>query len=69
MLGLAYAVFLPFIGVAMLIAVLSKKLFGGAIRTAWKGAAFSWKPSEAYLAGRKRKAGKTDKKEKETGNE
>jgi hypothetical protein len=68
-LGLAYAVFLPFIGIAMLVAVITKKLFGGAVRTAWKGAAFSWKPSEAYLAGRKRKPGKPDKKEKDTGNE
>ncbi len=68
-LGLAYAVFLPFIGLAMLATVLARKLFGGAARTARKGAAFSWKPSEAYLSGRKRKAGKPEKKEKDTGNE
>jgi hypothetical protein len=68
-LGLTYAVFLPFIGIAMLAGVLAKKLFGGVVRTAWKGAAFGWKPSEAYLSGRKRKAGKTDKKEKDTTNE
>ncbi len=61
-LGLAYAVFLPFIGIAMLLTVLSKKLFGGVVHSAQKGAAFSWKPSEAYLAGKKGRAKKTDKK-------
>jgi hypothetical protein len=65
-LGLVYAVFLPFIGIVMLAAVLSKKLFGGAVQTAWRGAAFSWKPSEAYLAGRKGKAKKTEKETKDT---
>jgi hypothetical protein len=67
-LGLAYAVFLPFVGIAMLAAVLLKKLFAGAVQTAWKGAAFSWKPSEAYLAGRKGKAKKTEET-KDTSNE
>ena len=61
-LGLAYAIFLPFIGIAMAVAVLSKKLFVGVTNRVWQGAAFSWKPSEAYLAGKKRKAGKTDEK-------
>jgi len=61
-LGLAYAVFLPFIGVAMLLTVVSKKVFGGALHTAQKGAGFSWKPSEAYLAGKKGRAKKTEKK-------
>jgi len=61
-LGLAYAVFLPFIGIAMLLTVVSKKVFGGALHTAQKGAAFSWKPSEAYLAGKKGRAKKAEKK-------
>ena len=62
-LGLAYAVFLPFIGIAVLAAAIAGKLFGGAVAGLWKGAAFSWKPSEAYLAGRK----KEDKKKKDNG--
>lgn len=63
-LGLLYAVFLPFIGIAMLIVVAGKRLFGGA-GALKKGAAFSWKPSEAYLARKKKKNGieKTEKKE------
>lgn len=54
-LGLAYAVFLPFIGIAVLAAAIGGKVFGGAAAGLWKGAAFSWKPSEAYLAGKKKK--------------
>jgi hypothetical protein len=61
-LGLAYAVFLPFIGIVMLLTVAGKKVFGGALQTAQKGASFSWKPSEAYLAGKKGTAKKTDEK-------
>jgi len=59
-LGLAYAVFLPFIGIAMLAAVLLRKMFGGLAQSAYKSAAFSWQPSEAYLAGRKRKISKCE---------
>jgi hypothetical protein len=62
-LGLAYAVFLPFIGLAMLASVLSKKLFGGLAASAYRGAAFSWQPSESYLAGKRRSAGKGEKRE------
>jgi hypothetical protein len=59
-LGLAYAVFLPFIGLAMLASVLLKKLFGGLAASAYRGAAFSWQPSEAYLAGKRRSARKSE---------
>jgi hypothetical protein len=64
-LGLAYAVFLPFIGIAMLVGLLGRKVFGGAVETARKGATFSWRPSEAYLAGKKgeKREGKEDKEE------
>ena len=61
-LGLVYAVFLPFIGIAMFVAILLKKLFGGALQAAQKEASFSWKPSEAYLAGKKGREKKTEKK-------
>ncbi len=53
-LGLVYAVFLPFIGLAMSASLLLKKLFGGLAQSAYRGAAFSWQPSEAYLAGKRR---------------
>src|SRR5512135_478011 len=62
-LGLVYAVFLPFIGLAMSASVLFKKLFGGLAQSAYRGAAFSWQPSEAYLAGKRRSNRKDEKKE------
>jgi len=62
-LGLAYAMFLPFIGLAMLAQVLSRKLFGGLASSAYRGAAFSWQPSEAYLAGKRHRAARGEKKE------
>lgn len=61
-LGLAYAVFLPFIGLAMSASMLLKKLFGGLAHSAYRGAAFSWQPSESYLAGKRRGAGKNEKR-------
>lgn len=60
-LGLVYAIFLPFIGIAMLASVLLKKMFGGLAQSAYRGAAFSWKPSEAYLAGKRRDAKKVER--------
>ncbi len=59
-LGLLYALFLPFIGIAMLIGVVARKLFGGFVEGLWRAASFGWRPSEAYLLGRKGK--KADKK-------
>ena len=64
-LGLAYAVFLPFIGIAMLASVLFKKLFGGLAASACRGAAFSWQPSEAYLAGKRRSLKKAERRGEE----
>jgi hypothetical protein len=65
-LGLVYAVFLPFIGIAMLIKLVGQKALGGILDRAWKGATFSWHPSEAYLGGKRRHAKKTvEKKEDE----
>jgi hypothetical protein len=64
-LGLAYAVFLPFIGIAMLAGIVSKKILGGAVETLWKGSSFGWRPSEAYLAGKKGKNAKKDNAKKD----
>ena len=62
-LGLVYAIFLPFIGLAMAASVLLKKLFGGLAQSAYRGAAFSWQPSEAYLAGKRHSNRKGEQKE------
>ncbi len=62
-LGLVYAVFLPFIGIAVLLKVIMTKLFGRTMEGLSKLAIFNWRPSEAYLAGRrkKREEGKGEK--------
>jgi hypothetical protein len=66
-LGLLYALFLPFIGIAMLLALVGRKLFGGLLDGLWKTAAFGWRPREAYLLGRKK--GRRAKKEDASDNE
>lgn len=64
-LGLMYFLIFPFIGVAVFAAVLFKKLSGRFARSAHRGAAFGWKPSEAYLARTKHKAKKGERSEEE----
>lgn len=64
-LGLLYFLLLPFIGVAMFAAILFKKLSRRWARSAHRAAEFGWKPSEAYLARKKRKAKKREKGEKD----
>lgn len=64
-LGLLFAVFLPFIGIAMTVTIVAKKLTNSVANAAAKSFSFGWRPVEAYLAGRKRKkaAKKSEKKE------
>lgn len=52
LLGLVYAVFLPFAAIAMVAWVTLEKVFGGIAQGLWKLAVFSWQPAESYLAGR-----------------
>lgn len=54
LLGLVYAIFLPLAATLMVIYQLSAKLSGGLLYNFQKAAAFGWRPSEAYLAGRKK---------------
>ncbi len=59
LLGLLYAIFLPFIGLGMLLAVAVRKFFGGLLQSVHRCATFSWKPSEAYLAGKRGRSRRT----------
>lgn len=59
-LGLLYAAFLPFIGIAMLIKVVGQKVAGGVFSSAQSTASFGWRPSESYLAGKKKHEKKED---------
>lgn len=54
-LGLIYAAFLPFIGIAMLIGVVAAKVTGKTAEEVLKGAGFRWVPGAAYLTGKKKK--------------
>ena len=55
LLGLAFAVFLPFIGIAMTFGQAGRKVADSAVGHAAQSVAFGWRPIEAYLTGRKRK--------------
>jgi hypothetical protein len=57
-IGLVYAAFLPFIGIAMLVKLVAVKVGGGARDMVLGKAHFGFRPSESYLAGKKRKADK-----------
>jgi hypothetical protein len=61
-LGLIFAVFLPFIGIAMTISLIGKKVAEGLANAAAGSVSFGWRPIEAYLAGRKRKKAAGSKK-------
>ena len=64
-LGLMYAAFLPFIGIAMAMKLVGQKMGGRVMETVQGTASFGWRPSESYLSGRKKKA-KKDEVSKET---
>ena len=52
--GLLFAAFLPFIGIAMTLNLIAKKLVTGAAHVAVKSTSFGWRPIEAYLNGKQR---------------
>jgi hypothetical protein len=53
--GLGYVVVLPFISVAAIIVMIGGKTLGKAWDLTRSLAFFEWRPSEAYLAGKKKK--------------
>ena len=65
-IGLLYAAFLPFIGIAMLLKLVAQKIGGGVMETVQSSASFAWRPSESYLSGRKNEA-KKDQNSADTG--
>lgn len=64
-LGLLYAAFLPFIGIAMLLQVTFEKVMGRIKAKAGSTATFSWSPVRAYLTGKQRKEMKEKVKKEE----
>lgn len=53
LIGFVYALTLPIIGIAIMIALFSSKLIGKVGEVAWTAASFSWRPTESYLAGKR----------------
>jgi type IV secretory pathway VirB6-like protein len=62
LLGLLFAVFLPFIGIAMAVQLAVRKVGGGLRDAAAASTSFAWRPIEAYLSGRKKKTSAREKK-------
>ncbi|MBI4690996.1 MAG: hypothetical protein HY754_12155 [Nitrospirae bacterium] len=54
-IGLLYVIFLPFIAIATITTLVARKVLGGVLSLVRNIVSFGWKPSEAYLSGRKRK--------------
>ena len=63
LIGLVFAMFLPFIGIAMTVTLLAKKLGQGLADAAAGSMSFGWRPIEAYLAGKKSRKAAREKKE------
>ena len=59
-LGLLYAAFLPFIGIAMLVKLVGEKIGGGVMESVQSSASFGFRPSESYLSGRKKREKKDE---------
>ena len=59
LIGLLYAVLMPFIGLATVAALAGRKILGGLYHLIAKSISFGWQPKNAYLSGKKK-----EKKEK-----
>jgi hypothetical protein len=55
LVGLAYVVCMPFLTIVTIVALMGKKVLGGTLDVLRNLATFGWRPSEAYLSGRRRK--------------
>jgi hypothetical protein len=54
-IGLLYAILMPFIGVATIATLAGRKVFAGLYNIAAKTISFGWRPTIAYLTGKKKK--------------
>ena len=59
-IGLAYFISLPFIAIATIIMLIGRNALRGMLSLARNLVSFGWRPSEAYLAGRKKTKKKRD---------
>ncbi len=61
-LGGLYIFALPVIGVVNAVSVVGQRAFGGILSQLRKSISFGWRPTEAYLAGKKKREGKENGK-------
>lgn len=55
LLGLVYFICLPVIAIATIVTLIGGKIVGGIMNQARNLVSFGWRPTEAYLAGKKKK--------------
>ena len=60
-LGLAYIVLLPIMGIVTALSLLVQKALGGVISVGKQIVSFGWRPGEAYLGGKNKKKDDSDK--------
>jgi hypothetical protein len=53
-IGLLYAICLPFISIATVTTLATRKMLSVLVNVAGKSLSFGWRPMEAYLAGKKK---------------
>ncbi len=63
-LGLVYIIALPIIGVVTALSLLLQKTLSSVFSLGRNIVSFGWRPSESYLAGKKRKNGDSDRPDK-----
>lgn len=63
--GLAFALFLPFIGIAAVLELGARALFSGVSESVGSAATFNWRLSEAYLLGKETEEKKGEEKKAE----
>lgn len=54
-LGGLYVICLPVLMITMAVYLLGMRIFGGVLTQARRSVSFGWRPTEAYLAGKKKK--------------
>lgn len=65
-MGLIYVICLPFIAVATVVILIGKKALGGVLSLIRGLVSFGWRPTEAYLGGKKEKKLKKGGKDEDT---
>jgi hypothetical protein len=54
-MGLIYVISLPFVAIAMVVVLIGRKALGGVLSIVRSLISFGWRPTEAYLGGKKEK--------------